>query len=194
MKKLILALIMGTLALNTYAAKPEWAGNKEAKHADKSEMKDSKKSSKSKKDEDKDDDDRNSIVSDTDSILDEIFSDEEQDIIKGYYNENAASGTGKHKGKKKDLPPGLQKKLERGGELPPGWQKKLARGEVLDPELRYQSEYLPDDLLSRLETGDAATEILRIQDKIVRVSKGEGTIIDMIDLADVLTGRGMRRE
>jgi hypothetical protein len=190
MKKLIIALMMGTLALNTYAAKPEWAGNKDAKHADKSEMKAGKKSSK----EEKDDDDDNNIVSDNESILDEIFSDEERDVIRDYYNENAASGTGQYKGKKKDLPPGLQKKLERGGELPPGWQKKLARGEVLDPELRYQSEYLPRDLLSRLDERDAATEILRIQDKIVRVSKGEGTIIDMIDLADVLTGRGMRRE
>lgn len=92
------------------------------------------------------------------------------------------------------MPKGLQKKLERGGELPPGWQKKLERGEVLDPELRYHSKKLPDDLLSRLSGEDAANEILRIQDKIVRVSKGQGTIVDMIDLADILAGRGMRKE
>ena len=36
------------------------------------------------------------------------------------------------KNKHKQLPPGLQKKLDRGQSLPPGWQKKLARGEVLD--------------------------------------------------------------
>ena len=35
----------------------------------------------------------------------------------------------------KQLPPGLQKKLARGGSLPPGWQNKLQRGEVLDREV-----------------------------------------------------------
>lgn len=38
----------------------------------------------------------------------------------------------KPKHKHKHLPPGLQKKLDRGQPLPPGWQKKIARGEVLD--------------------------------------------------------------
>ncbi|HSG88027.1 MAG TPA: hypothetical protein VLA56_02365 [Pseudomonadales bacterium] len=33
------------------------------------------------------------------------------------------------------LPPGLQKKVERGGELPPGWQKKLNPGDVLDDDI-----------------------------------------------------------
>ena len=191
MKKIIMALVMACLAFNTYAAKPEWAGNKGGKHADKAEMKAEKKSSKAEKE---DEDEESNIVSETESILDEIFSDEEKTIIEDYYNRNAASGTGQYKGKKKELPKGLQKKLERGGELPPGWQKKLARGEVLDRETRYYSEDLPEDLLSRLPGSDAATEILRIQDKIIRVSKGEGTIIDMIDLADVLVGRGMRSE
>ncbi|SEA12033.1 hypothetical protein [Microbulbifer marinus] len=34
-----------------------------------------------------------------------------------------------------ELPPGLQKKVERGGELPPGWKKKLQVGEILEPEI-----------------------------------------------------------
>jgi hypothetical protein len=33
--------------------------------------------------------------------------------------------------KEKSLPPGLQKKLERGEPLPPGWQKKLSVGQFL---------------------------------------------------------------
>ena len=33
---------------------------------------------------------------------------------------------------KKELPSGLQKKLERGGTLPPGWQDKLAKGQIVD--------------------------------------------------------------
>lgn len=34
-----------------------------------------------------------------------------------------------------DLPPGLQKKVERGGELPPGWKKKLQVGAIMEPEI-----------------------------------------------------------
>ncbi len=34
-----------------------------------------------------------------------------------------------------DLPPGLQKKAERGGELPPGWKKKLQVGAILEPDI-----------------------------------------------------------
>lgn len=187
MQKILMLLVMGCLTLNVQAAKPEWAG-KEAKNAAK-EMKAERKASKAKGEDDSD-----NIVSETETILDDLFSDKEKTIIKDYYNENAASGTGQHKGKKKELPKGLQKKLERGGELPPGWQKKLERGEVLDPQLRYSAKRLPKDLLERLRTEDAATEILKIQDKIIRVGKGEGTIVDMIDLADILTGRGMRKE
>lgn len=46
-------------------------------------------------------------------------------------DETDRSGKGSKKDKSKDkkgeksLPPGLQKKLERGGELPPGWKKKI---------------------------------------------------------------------
>ena len=97
--------------------------------------------------------------------------------------------------KKGELPKGLQKKLARGGELPPGWQKKLARGEVLSPELKASGEPVSDELEQVINQQDAvAAEVIRIQDKLVRVSKGEGTVLDIIDLADVLAGRGMRSQ
>lgn len=104
------------------------------------------------------------------------------ELLKAIIKKNAKSETGKDKGKHKELPQGLRKKLARGGELPPGWQKKIARGEVLDADLRYQSTSLPDALLSRLPASDAATEIIKLKDKVIRVSKGEGTIIDLTDL------------
>ncbi|WP_415897714.1 hypothetical protein ACMXYX_04500 [Neptuniibacter sp. QD72_48] len=185
MKKLFLALCMSGLALNVYAAKPEWAGQGADKHQAKKEAKQAAKNYKNK---DKDTEEEQSIVSDTKSILDDLFSDKEKETIKDYYNENAKSGTGKYKGKMKELPKGLQKKLERGGELPPGWQKKVARGEVLDKDLRDNAEYLPDDLLSRLPKGDAAIEIIKLKDKVIKVGKGEGTVVDIIDIADILTG------
>lgn len=40
----------------------------------------------------------------------------------------------------RDLPPGLQKKLARGGQLPPGWQKKL---EVFPPDVERRLPVLP---------------------------------------------------
>ena len=72
-----------------------------------------------------------------------LFAKDEKRIIQSYFedhqeyrydDDNDESGRDKPK-KQKSLPPGLQKKLARGGELPPGWQKKVARGEVLDMAL-----------------------------------------------------------
>ncbi|MCW8884200.1 MAG: hypothetical protein OQK12_02960, partial [Motiliproteus sp.] len=164
------------------AGKPEWAGNKGGKEKASSsyqmkqsvdKVKKDKKAKSSKADKDR---------------KNNLFSDGERAAIDDYYDRQAASDTGKYKGKKKALPKGLQKKLERGGELPPGWQKKLERGEVLDPTLKAASEPLPEELLSRLPMQDQATEILKIRDKIVRVVKGQGTVVDIIDLAEIAMG------
>jgi len=40
----------------------------------------------------------------------------------------------------RNLPPGLQKKLARGGQLPPGWQKKV---QAFPPELERRLPRLP---------------------------------------------------
>lgn len=87
-------------------------------------------------------------------------------------------------GKAKELPPGLAKKLERGGSLPPGWATKLQRGEVIDRETYEQAERLPQELLRRITGRDDAVELLRVGDRILRVSEGRGTILDVIDLTD----------
>ena len=116
------------------------------------------------------------------------FSGSERDSIRGYYREeNQVEHKGKgKKDKQKNLPYGLQKKLERGGQLPPGWQAKVAKGEVLDAELLRHSERLPNDLVRRLPVLRDGTEVRRIGDKVVRVLEGNGTVLDVIDLADVL--------
>ena len=90
------------------------------------------------------------------------------------------------KNKGKSMPYGLQKKLERGGQLPPGWQTKVARGEVLGDDILRHSERIPQELaiqLPELRDGEA---VRRVGDKVVRVLEGNGTVIDVIDLADVL--------
>lgn len=115
------------------------------------------------------------------------FSESERSSIYDYYrHENAQLGGGRYKEKKrKNLPPGLQKKLARGGELPPGWQTKVSRGEVLDEELLRHSYLLPDELRKTLLRLRDGTEVRRIGDKIVRILEGNGTVIDIIDLADI---------
>ena len=66
----------------------------------------------------------------------------DRQIITDFYTARAMSlppGLAKRGG---DLPPGLEKQLERNGTLPPGLEKKL---EPLPPQLERQLAHLPDD-------------------------------------------------
>jgi len=82
-----------------------------------------------------------------------------------------------------ELPPGLQKKVARGKSLPPGWQKKLARGERLDHEYYSWGRGLPDDLLRRLSPPPPGSEILQIEDRIIRLDAATRTILDVFGLS-----------
>jgi hypothetical protein len=124
-------------------------------------------------------------------ISNHYFNDVERSRITDYYrDENAQNSKGKkdkkNKNKKKQLPPGLQKKVARGGQLPPGWQTKVARGEVLDQEILRHSELIPHELARRLPALHDGEAIRRVGDKVVRVMEGNGTVIDVIDLADII--------
>jgi hypothetical protein len=113
---------------------------------------------------------------------------EDRERIRVYlrHRDSAAVIEPDRQGTHKKLPPGLQKKLERGGELPPGWQKKLARGEVLGPDLRRHAHRLPEALHRDLRGYDASAELLLLEDRVVRVATGQGTVLDVIDIADIL--------
>ncbi|QEW07006.1 hypothetical protein [Nitrincola iocasae] len=84
------------------------------------------------------------------------------------------------------LPPGLQRKLDRGGSLPPGWQNKLARGEVLSADIYRQGVRLPNDYGRYSQDQQDETELLLLGDKIVRVVQGQGTILDVIDITSAI--------
>lgn len=71
----------------------------------------------------------------------------------------------------KQLPPGLQKKMNRGGALPPGWEKKLKKGEVIDREIYEASEPVSDSLTVKLPARPSGTVDIRIEGKIVRIYK-----------------------
>jgi len=125
-------------------------------------------------------------------ITDGLFTQTEREILSEYlltqdvrrdYDDNAVKTKvgkhGKHK-KQKPLPPGLQKKLARGGQLPPGWQKKVARGEVLDHSLYEISRDLPRGLISQLPKSPDGTSVRQIEDRVVRILDATGVILDVL--------------
>ncbi len=80
------------------------------------------------------------------------------------------------------LPPGLQKKVARGKALPPGWQKKVTPGHSLDYQVYRQRTSLPEEILRRLPTTQPGSEIIQVEDKIIRLNTATRTILDAFDL------------
>lgn len=75
--------------------------------------------------------------------------------------------------KNKDLPPGLQKKMQRGGELPPGWKKKLAKGKILDRRVYDQGR-----IISRPDSHGIIT--IKIDDRLIKLHKDTRKILEII--------------
>lgn len=113
-----------------------------------------------------------------------LFTPAETDEIRGYYRTvPPPPPPGPPAGKKmKSLPPGLQKKVERGKELPPGWQKKIARGEVIDAQVYASSRPLPPELAKRLPPPPRGTIVVTVEGKVVRLMEATLTILDVFDL------------
>jgi hypothetical protein len=111
---------------------------------------------------------------------DNVITPEEKKIIKKYLK--GVSNKKKYKVKKKSLPPGLAKKLARGGTLPPGWQMKVARGEVMDHEVYNNASPLPEELLRKLSSMPKGTVLLQVENKIVKVIEASRNIVDLFDL------------
>jgi hypothetical protein len=72
------------------------------------------------------------------------------------------------------LPPGLQKKVERGEPLPPGWQKKVNYRE---------GDYLDRDLLryGTIEDIDGNRQRVRIEDRVYTIIRDTREILDILD-------------
>jgi hypothetical protein len=112
--------------------------------------------------------------------MQEKFSPAERNLIRAHLlsqKENAPQ-----KGNQ-NLPPGLQKKVARGKALPPGWQKKVSPGESLDYQVYRQGDSLPDILLRRLPPPPVGSEILQVENQIIRLNSATRTILDVFDLA-----------
>lgn len=73
------------------------------------------------------------------------------------------------------LPPGLEKKVERGEPLPPGWEKKLdyRRGDYFDRDLlHYGRVYDIDGHRQRVEIEDQVYTIIKDTREIVDILNG----------------------
>lgn len=115
-----------------------------------------------------------------DSRRSERFSAEERRIIEEYYHKGKQS-------KKKGLPPGLAK---RGGNLPPGLQKKLDRDGHLPPGLQKRLEPLPTDLDRRLPRLPEHWERVILERDIVLIDRRSNRVLDIIeDVIGLVTGR-----
>jgi hypothetical protein len=112
------------------------------------------------------------------------FTDAEHNEYKSYYNKKSKDkkqdkdddGQGENKGNKghdKNLPPGLQKKVNNGGSLPPGWQKKVDAGQVFSPELRSYSTRSP-------YSSPKGTSTYILDNKVVRVLDATNVILDVL--------------
>ena len=77
------------------------------------------------------------------------------------------------KNKDKSLPPGLQKKVDRGESLPPGWQKKLHKGEVLDYQVYRQGRIV-------IPVNHEGILTIRVEGKLIRLMESTREILDIL--------------
>lgn len=99
------------------------------------------------------------------------FLAEERRIIEEYYRVD-------QKTQKKGLPPGLAK---RGGNLPPGLQKKLERDGQLPPGLQKRLQPLPVDLDRRLPRLPDHWERVIVERDVVLIDRRTDRILDIIE-------------
>ena len=101
------------------------------------------------------------------------FLAEERRAIEDYYR-----AINNKKKQKKGLPPGLAK---RGGNLPPGLQKKLERDGQLPPGLQKRVEPLPVDLEHRLPQLPESWQRGVIERDVILLDRRTNRILDIIE-------------
>ena len=122
------------------------------------------------------------LVQALDTKRPERFLPEERRAIEDYYRR--AADNKKHK---KGLPPGLAK---RGGNLPPGLQKKLERDGQLPPGLQKRMEPLPVDLDRRLSRLPENWARVVVEHDVILLDRRTNRILDIIEnVIDLVTGQ-----
>jgi len=80
------------------------------------------------------------------------------------------------KDKQKNIPYGLQKKVNNGGTLPPGWQKKIRKGQVVDQDILDSGVILNDKHYPDIRN----TKVYKVQERIFRVAQDTKEILDIL--------------
>ena len=106
------------------------------------------------------------------------FSADELRIVDTYMQRQSAL-CGKHA---RPLPPGLAKKVARGGNLPPGWEKKCVPGEKMAPEVYERCHPLPPQLVVKLPAPPESTITVAVDGKIVRLVTATLEILDVFNV------------
>jgi hypothetical protein len=106
------------------------------------------------------------------------FSADELRIVDSYMQRQPAL-CGKHP---QPLPPGLAKKVARGGKLPPGWEKKCVPGERMPLEVYERCHPLPPQLVVRLPAPPDSTITVAVDGKIVRLVRATLEILDVFNV------------
>lgn len=108
------------------------------------------------------------------------FLPDERRMIDEYYRRG-------EKRKSKGLPPGLAK---RGGNLPPGLQKHLQKNGQLPPGLQKRLEPLPVDLDRRLPQLPDYWERVVLEKDVILIDRRSNRILDIIeDVIAIATGQ-----
>jgi len=82
---------------------------------------------------------------------------------------------------RKNLPPGLQKNLERGKPLPPGWEKKVAAGQVMDAGWLQLMSPVSYDYFPKVRR-TPGTRLYYHDNRLIRVNEETRVILDVINL------------
>jgi hypothetical protein len=112
----------------------------------------------------------------------ERFRWEETETIRQWYHERGERPSPGVAGGQRDLPPGLQRRLARGGDLPPGWQRKVERGEALTREQVQHGRRIDEELRRRLPRQPEGTVILETEDQVIRVLEATGEVLDVLGI------------
>ena len=67
------------------------------------------------------------------------------------------------------------------GQLPPGWQKKLQKGRPLEPDLYRLAQPVPVSMRSTLPAGPKGSVVIRLDSKIVRLNGATHVILNVFD-------------
>src|SRR5689334_2665464 len=115
-----------------------------------------------------------------DGKMDFSITASERKIIQDYCN--GAETKGKKGKKAKSLPPGLAKKVARGGRLPPGWEKKVVVHAIMPPEVFKECHPLPQEIVVKLPAPPVGAITVAVEGKVVRLMEATREILDVFDV------------